>query len=181
MEDFAGLVVFLVIIGLIERFSKKSKKNRNTPNEPDKKPAEPAAKKAAPVPRKNAVPVQAVKKAVSTEIGEMHDFLKIVEALKQAESAEKTAQPSAKPPVKAPQQVQFADVEGCVGGSIAHTQHEGESSAEHALHMKRSAPKPAEPEAPAASMHRLSTADLRKAVVMSEILDKPKALRRYAR
>lgn len=180
MEDFAGLIVFFLIIGLIEKFGKKSKMNRNTPNDAAKQPAGKAApKKAAPPAREVALPIQAVKKAAEVEFGDIKDFRKAVEALKQPKAkpaAEK--KPAEQPPVKpaaAPRPISFTDDQGCIGGSIAHTQHEGESKAEHAEHMKRSLSNTPAPTASA--IRNLRAEDMRKAVILSEILDKPKALR----
>lgn len=72
------------------------------------------------------------------------------------------------------------DGEGCVGGSMAHDQHEGESRAEHRRHMaaieRREA---AEAEAGRAGREAssLNARRLRQAVIMAEVLDRPVALR----
>lgn len=74
----------------------------------------------------------------------------------------------------------MGDGEGCVGGSMAHDQHEGESRAEHRRHMaaieRREA---AEAEAGRAGRETadLNTRRLRQAVIMAEVLDRPVALR----
>lgn len=69
----------------------------------------------------------------------------------------------------------FSDADGCVGGSMHEHSEEGERAAEHAQHL---------PEAPetsiAAARSKISAAELRRAVITSEILDKPIALRRRA-
>ena len=73
------------------------------------------------------------------------------------------------------------DAEGCVGGSLGAHREEGERRAEHRLHeRRREAALAAECVASrrAAAVHQANVDQLRQAVVMSEILDKPKALRR---
>ena len=68
------------------------------------------------------------------------------------------------------------DAEGCVGGSLGAHREEGERRAEHRLHeRRREAALAAEC---AASRRAAAVRQARQAVVMSEILDKPKALRR---
>lgn len=107
-----------------------------------------------------------------------------------------------------PQGASLTDAHGCVGGSMDSHPLEGEDPQEHAAHLRRSdsarptpstphiavpvrprrsatAEKARTPEAtgePLCGVMRGATvADLRRAVVMSEILDKPKALRRTYR
>ena len=73
------------------------------------------------------------------------------------------------------------DAEGCVGGSLGAHREEGERRAEHRLHeRRREAALAAECVASrrAAAVRQANVDQLRQAVVMSEILDKPKALRR---
>ena len=73
------------------------------------------------------------------------------------------------------------DAEGCVGGSLGAHREEGERRAEHRLHeRRREAALAAECAASrrAAAVRQANVDQLRQAVVMSEILDKPKALRR---
>ncbi len=76
-----------------------------------------------------------------------------------------------------------ADDEGCVGGSMAHTHEEGESHAEHERHMKAATRREAEESLAAQAAQEISEMNvhrLRRAVVVAEILDRPKALRRRA-
>lgn len=83
----------------------------------------------------------------------------------------------------APMGDSLLDEEGCVGGSLEHTHDEGESRAEHARHMEASQHREAEETRAAQSALELSQMNLRRlrqAVVMAEILDRPKALRRRA-
>lgn len=73
------------------------------------------------------------------------------------------------------------DAEGCVGGSLGAHREEGERRAEHRLHeRRREAALAAECAASrrAAAVRQANVDQLRQAVVMSEILDRPKALRR---
>lgn len=73
------------------------------------------------------------------------------------------------------------DAEGCVGGSLGAHREEGERRAEHRLHeRRREAALAAECAASrrTAAVRQANVDQLRQAVVMSEILDKPKALRR---
>ena len=75
------------------------------------------------------------------------------------------------------------DEEGCVGGSMAHTHEEGESRAEHKRHQEAARRQEAEENLAvqaAMEMREMNLHRLRRAVVMAEILDRPKALRRRA-
>ena len=72
------------------------------------------------------------------------------------------------------------DEEGCLGGSMAHDHHEGESRAEHRRHMAAVARREREEvqaRETAESASHVNVRRLREAVVMAEILDKPVALR----
>lgn len=74
-----------------------------------------------------------------------------------------------------------ADAEGCLGGSLSGHPEEGESRAEHAEHLRRvDAQERAilRGEERALHMRAAARTELRRAVVWSEILDRPKALRR---
>ena len=74
-----------------------------------------------------------------------------------------------------------ADAEGCLGGSLSGHPEEGESRAEHAEHLRRvDAQERAilRGEARALRLRTAARTELRRAVVWSEILDRPKALRR---
>lgn len=78
------------------------------------------------------------------------------------------------------------DAEGCVGGSLGEHIEEGERFLEHASHLRRadakSAPAKAvqsrRQDAPVRRLDSVNIDEMRRAVVMAEILDKPKALRR---
>lgn len=74
-----------------------------------------------------------------------------------------------------------ADAEGCLGGSLSGHSEEGESRAEHAEHLRKvDAQERAilHGEERALHMRKAARTELRRAVVWSEILDRPKALRR---
>jgi len=74
-----------------------------------------------------------------------------------------------------------ADEEGCVGGSMAHTHEEGESRKEHARHVREARKQEAQEALAVQAATELSEMNLhrlRQAVVMAEILDRPRALRR---
>lgn len=71
------------------------------------------------------------------------------------------------------------DAHGCIGGSMPDHESEGETLAEHAGHEYNRQKRLAEEAALNAEAFLKPTAqDLRRAVVMSEILDKPVALRK---
>ena len=74
------------------------------------------------------------------------------------------------------------DDEGCLGGSLPHDHSEGESRAEHARHIAAMEARDAEEAAIAAprGLAALDPRDLRRAVVISEVLGKPKALKKRA-
>ena len=74
-----------------------------------------------------------------------------------------------------------ADAEGCLGGSLSGHPEEGESRAEHAEHLRKAdAQERAILRGGERALHMGTAArtELRRAVVWSEILDRPKALRR---
>ena len=75
------------------------------------------------------------------------------------------------------------DENGCIGGSLGAHAEEGETHAEHAEHvMKRDEALAAEASVArqAAALRAASVSELRRAVVLAEILDKPVSLRRRA-
>ena len=71
----------------------------------------------------------------------------------------------------------FIDDHGCIGGSLGFHSEEGESLQEHAAHMASALP--LTDKRTTQTTGRFSAADIRKAVIMREILDRPKSLRRY--
>lgn len=84
---------------------------------------------------------------------------------------------------KAPLGASILDEEGCVGGSMEHGHEEGESREEHRRHVEEAHRREAREtlaDQAAAELGRRNLSRLRQAVVMAEILDRPKALRRRA-
>ena len=74
-----------------------------------------------------------------------------------------------------------ADAEGCLGGSLSGHPEEGESRAEHAEHLRKADAQERailRGEERVLHMRTAARTELRRAVVWSEILDRPKALRR---
>ena len=71
------------------------------------------------------------------------------------------------------------DEEGCVGGSMAHDHHEGESRMEHRQHLaaiQRQEQEESLAAQAAQDIRDMNIHRLRRAVVVSEILGRPKAL-----
>ena len=102
---------------------------------------------------------------------------------KEVGAAKQPARTAAATVAAKPQGTGHADDEGCVGGSMAHTHEEGESRAEHDRHMKAAMRREADESLAAQAALELSEMNihrLRRAVVVAEILDRPKALRRRA-
>lgn len=66
------------------------------------------------------------------------------------------------------------DADGCIGGSLGAHKEEGESRAEHAHHLARAE---REDKAAKPQSRRPTRSDLRRAVVMKEILDSPVSMR----
>ena len=74
----------------------------------------------------------------------------------------------------------FLDEQGCVGGSLPHIQHEGEARHEHSAHERRYIEEEqaaSQAEDIARELQSMNLRQLRRAVVVSEVLGKPKALR----
>ena len=66
------------------------------------------------------------------------------------------------------------DADGCIGGSLGVHEEEGESRTEHAQHLARA---DRENESAKPLLRRATRSDLRRAVVMKEILDSPVSMR----
>lgn len=83
--------------------------------------------------------------------------------------------------VSSVQGVSAMDEEGCVGGSMPHSHEEGERRAEHAEHLYaagRQSEMALNAHAVSQELNNANIEQLRRAVIMAEILDRPKALRR---
>lgn len=79
------------------------------------------------------------------------------------------------------QGVSAMDEEGCIGGSLPHSHEEGERRAEHAEHLYaagRQSERALHAQAVSQELKDVNIEQLRRAVIMAEILDRPKALRR---
>ena len=184
-----GVLIYILIIVFIVVSSNNSKKKK----------AQSAAKQPQPAVRSRETASERLANAKSGG-----DFLKALGAMatESVADAVKEAKPAAPKPVAlavpqpvrpvkvasqaapvfmAAQGIDHADEEGCVGGSMAHTHEEGESHAEHERHMKAAMRRETEESLAAQAALELSEMNihrLRRAVVVAEILDRPKALRR---
>ena len=74
--------------------------------------------------------------------------------------------------------VSAVDEEGCVGGSMEHSHEEGESRAEHARHIAAMEARDADEAATSHPKPAIDAAAMRRAVVMSEVLGRPRAMRK---
>ena len=182
MEDLFELAIILLvfIFGAVAKSNKKKKKAADKPApakmiSPDSEALESSIE--PPKPAQPAKPVTEAKKALSKQnlenaIAAFSELLDIEdeEAAKPKKKAKKKKPASGESPV---------DAHGCIGGSMPIHSAEGESLAEHAAHeQNRQLRLQQETAIHATDLRKPTAADLRKAVVMSEILDKPVALRR---
>lgn len=157
MESIILVAILYAIISLV---GKRGKKKKAAPGR--ERPAQPAQVKPAQVKPAQVKPVQA----------------------KPVQERPAPARPTLRP--------DLADEAGCVGGSIAHTQHEGTpapgmadgegclgGSLPHTQHEggARRAPVPEAREEAVPRRHGLTPEDMRAAVVMAEILNRPVSLR----
>lgn len=86
---------------------------------------------------------------------------------------------AAKPKAKPASGDSLTDDHGCIGGSMPDHSAEGESIAEHTAHeLKRAKALQEEAAIRTESLRKPGLSELRKAVVMAEILDKPVSMRR---
>lgn len=157
MESIILVAILYAIISLV---GKRGKKKKAAPGR--ERPAQPAQVKPAQVKPVQAKPAQ----------------------VKPVQERPAPARPTLRP--------DLADEAGCVGGSIAHTQHEGTpapgmadgegclgGSLPHTQHEggARRAPVPEAREEAVPRRHGLTPEDMRAAVVMAEILNRPVSLR----
>ena len=159
MSPVAALIILIIIVNIFKSLSKAAKRNReNAPAESAQKPVQRMPARAVPPKAAAHKPPEAPARARPSDaeaigqIARADSMQKVIDVLKLA--TEKKA-------------------DGSLGGEST----EGESREEHARHELRRAATIAAETKPAAS-RRIGVSDLRRAVVMSEILDKPKALRR---
>ena len=191
MESIFGLIVFalIFIVGAAEKAGKKKKSDAITNAE------RPMPSKADALRRQASEAVKAVSaeamKSLKEEIGfgvpeaapaakpaasndKPAEQLSLIEAFMQKQAAKNEAHGSI------PMGDSVTDADGCIGGSLGEHREEGESRAEHAEHVaRRDAALAAEHSiaAEAAKLRNANRDELRRAVVMAEILGKPKALR----
>jgi len=179
MDSIFGLiVVFFLVVGVIEKNSRKKKAGSSS------RPERPMPTKADALKRQASAAVKAASseamKALAEEIlavkaDAAEKKLSVIESALQENAAEGEALSGM------PMGASVTDENGCIGGSLGEHTEEGESHAEHAEHIaRRDAALAAEHSiaADAAKLRNANRDELRRAIVMAEILDKPVALRR---
>lgn len=200
MDSILGLIVivFVFVVGIIDKNSKQKKKNAST------KPERPMPTKSAELKRQASAAVKAgsakALKALTEEARAVRAESTPAQPTVRVNVPQKNA-PAEKPPEKLSLIEAFmkgnslegqshdsmsmgesvTDENGCIGGSIGEHTEEGESLAEHAEHIAvRDAALAAEHSIAqdAAALRRANRQELRRAIVLAEILDKPVALRR---
>lgn len=186
------VMIWIIIVMLIVLSSLKANKKAQQKGQAAK--GRPAQPQSAAKPAQTSKAVQAAKAAKgkpATKSAFMQAMAELQEAFaepqKQAQvlpNGSFVPRESAAPQPPRPQGASMLDEEGCVGGSMAHAHTEGESRAEHARHQAAARRREAEETLAAQAALELSARNLsrlRQAVVMAEILDRPKALRRNYR
>ena len=181
MDSLFGIIAIIVIVVLSLKSDKKKKQAaRQTP---------PAGSRAS-VPKMSAqdaaqVFMNALTNAPDDEEEEEPDLVEpevdiesdLVEP--KVDIACDLAEPTAAPvqaKLSAIQGESVQDADGCIGGSLGAHEEEGESRAEHAHHLAR-AERANEARNP--QPRRVSRAELRRAVIAKEILDRPVSLRNH--
>ena len=179
-----GFIILLIAIVYSITHAKKLDKNRPGQGQQARKPGVPtAAPRVPPVPPVQAAPTAPASPVAPTaaqpgpvRLDQLKELLQ--ELIDEAPEQEQPA-PAAPSPAILDEGESFLDDKDCVGGSLPHDEtalHEGESGM---YTEKRSAAAPETQNAPALlAGRRIDAAELRRAVVMSEILGKPKALQR---
>lgn len=183
MEDLFPILIFILIAAA--SVSKKNKKKKA--KAPDSK----ASVNHASAPDKNFDEVKSFIKEVGKTVLEMADDtdytspakLKTAKMkAKPAKSVQKTAvsgEGVGMPPVRSGQGISLFEDKGCISGSIEHDTHEGDSGYPYgASKGKQADMQSAYAEDIAYELQSMNVQRLRRAIVVSEILDKPKALRR---
>lgn len=187
MEDlFEILIVIAVaVFGIASRSKKNKKKSADKPAparaaEPITEPAKPIAEASRAISRQN------IENAVAafSELLDAQEGLPSPEKIFRAPTAieaelKKAASTKAKRKKRKTNSGESpVDEHGCIGGSMPVHQAEGESLAEHAKHEENRRQNLRE-NAPAVRVENLrpSNQELRRAIVMAEVLDKPVSLR----
>lgn len=170
MEGFPVVIILLIIFGFVQKYAKKANK--------DEKKGAPPVKAAQPAPAKAIVKMPEPEDE-EDKVGE--DIQDAVNAFLAQVAKEATPQEQAAPSGSLPMGESVQDDQGCVGGSLVHHDEEGETRDEHASHLREMARDERDREEArqtAAAIRQAGMAQMRRAVILSEILDKPKALRR---
>ena len=158
MSPVAALIVLIIIVNIFKSLTKAAKQDRQNGSATAQKPVQRMPARAAspkPAMRKPAeapAHIQPSNAEVIDQIARAESVQEVVDALKLASEKKDS-------------------------GSLGGENTEGESREEHARHEQRRAASIAAEAKPTVS-RRIGVSDLRRAVVMSEIRDKPKALRR---
>ena len=195
MDSLLGIII-IIAIALISGSNKKKKRAQKRPPAGQSAPSVPKmsaqeaaqafldAEKRVPVSKLNVQ--TAMKEILNAAAPEKPDLVEpevdIECDLVPPDSEEKPA-PRATPGGSLPPRAQTTlaqgesarDADGCIGGSLGAHEEEGESHAEHAHHLARAE---REDEAAKPQSRRPTRSDLRRAVVMKEILDSPVSMRR---
>lgn len=191
MEDLFELLIVIAIgaLGIISKSNKNKKK----------KAADKPAKAVEPIPEP-AQPITAARKDVNRRSIEaaVAAFTDLLESEAELPNPDKPApktvrEPTAietdlkqTAPLKAKRKKKNpasgespVDAHGCIGGSMPVHSAEGESLAEHAQHEleRRQHLQQNAPVIAVESLRRPSQQELRRAIVMSEVLDKPVSLK----
>lgn len=184
MEDIIEAVfsVFIVVCCALVAGSKKKKK-KNAAQKTVEKPTAAARRQAVEKVRSAVVDARAVVEAMIDELPEeAKEVISAVEAEehRSAPRRAKSLHLSAKSAERPASGESIVDEHGCIGGSLGEHSAEGEDPHEHAQHLKeaeRRRQAVAIQSAQASNMRAKARAEMRRAVVWSEILDRPKALR----
>lgn len=188
MESIFGLIMFFVFMFIASKATSAKKKNaQNATTQTD--PIKPIPTTLPPMPGKLSVvpPVihpnatESDKNAAAGTLGmsAIEAELKQREAqVKKHEASKALLQARLKKASHLKSGESVTDEAGCIGGSLGAHAEEGEHPSEHAQHLKARDDALAAESTQAGELRNISVQELRKAVIVSEILDKPLALRR---
>lgn len=191
MEDLFELLIVIAIgaLGIISKSNKNKKK----------KAADKPAKAVEPIPEP-AQPITAARKDVNRRSIEaaVAAFTDLLESEAELPNPDKPAPKTVREPTAIETELKQTaplkakrkkknpasgespvDAHGCIGGSMPVHSAEGESLAEHAQHEleRRQHLQQNAPVIAVESLRRPSQQELRRAIVMSEVLDKPVSLK----
>jgi len=192
MEDLFDiiLVIAVAVIAAVSKSNKNKKKKAADKPAQAAEPVQPAAKPIASVSDRKMINRRNIESAVKafSELAESMDKAKTAAQSAPAKKAQtvieaETAAKQRAEIISARVQESLSgqspvDDHGCIGGSMPDHEAEGETLAEHAGHERERQQRIAEETAlRAEDLHKPTARDLRRAVIMSEILDKPLAFR----